>query len=69
MKRAASTPHAVALPHVSIHQSSSLHGENLYTAYADDQRIKNRSAKQPRTFLFGLGDPAYDSICGALVAA
>jgi hypothetical protein len=42
MKRAASTPHAAVLPHVNVQQSGSLHGENSFANYMEDQRIKNR---------------------------
>ena len=42
MKRAASTPHASALPHTHVQQFGSHHGDSLYAAYVQDQRIKNR---------------------------
>ncbi|CAL8469360.1 g8901 [Coccomyxa elongata] len=41
MKRAASTPHASALPHTHVQQSGSHHGDSLYATYVQDQRIKN----------------------------
>lgn len=43
MKRAASTPHASALPSVDVQPFGSHHGDNLYNAYVQDQRIKHRS--------------------------
>ena len=55
MKRAASTPHAGALPCVDVQPFGSHHGDNLYSAFVQDQRIKHRSvffgsAALPLTF-------------------
>ncbi len=44
MKRAASTPHADALPYLDVQPFGSHHGDNLYSAFVQDQRIKHRSA-------------------------